>query len=378
MPELLCYPFAQMRIRKSLLLTLLLIVLNAATLRADDLDDFVRRTMQQRHIPAIAVAVVKDGVLVRSAGYGLADMENNIPAKTDTVFKVGSVSKQFFAAGIMLLVQDGKLSVDDKLSKHLPGVPASWQDITLRHLLTHTSGLVRESPGFDPYKIQPDIDVIKSAYSVPLQWKPGDQYSYSNVGYYTLAEVIHQVSGKPWHEFLNERVFVPLGMNSTRPTTLDLVTNRADGYIWEADKFTNTENWPAVRPSGAFLSTVLDMAKWEVALQTDRILTRASKEQMWKPLVLNNGQTYPYGFAWELDDFPPGGFKTDVPMIRHEGSIPGFRAAYGRFPKQNLGVIVLSNLQGAALDSVIAGIAIRFAPEVLPAALRRWEESSLR
>jgi CubicO group peptidase (beta-lactamase class C family) len=367
-----------MRLRQQLLPLLALTLLIVAPLRANDIDNFVQATMQQRHIPAISIAVVKDGVLVKSAGYGLADMENSVTAKTDTVFKIGSVSKQFFAAGILLLAQDGKLSVDDKLSKHLPGIPGSWNDITLRHLLTHTSGLVREAPAFDPYKVQPDMDVIKSAYTVPLQWKPGDQYSYSNVGYYTLAEVIHQVSGKPWPEFLKERIFVPLGMNSTRPTTLDLIKGRADGYVWSEDKFANAENWPSVRPSGAFLSTALDMAKWEIALQTDHILTPASKAQMWKPVVLNNGQTYPYGFAWELDDFPPGGFSTGVPMIRHEGSIPGFRAAYGRFPRQNLAVIVLSNLQGAALDSVVAGIAVRFAPELMPAALRRWEASALK
>jgi len=367
-----------MRHHRQLLPLLVLILLIAVPLRADDIDNFVQATMQQRHIPAISIAVVKDGVLVKSASYGLADMENSVATNTDTVFKIGSVSKQFFAAGIMLLVQDGKLWVDDKLSKHLPGIPAAWNDITLRHLLTHTAGLVREAPAFDPYKVQPDIDVIKSAYSVPLQWKPGDQYSYSNVGYYTLAEVIHQVSEKPWAEFLKERIFAPLGMNSTRPTTLELIKGRADGYVWSGEKFTNAENWTSVRPSGAFLSTALDMAQWEIALQTDRILTPASKAQMWKPVVLNNGQTYPYGFAWELDDFPPGGFTTGVPMIRHEGSIPGFRSAYGRFPMQNLAVIVLSNLEGAALDSVIAGIAVRYAPELMPAALRRWEASSLK
>ena len=362
-----------------MLLACLFIVLTAIPLQADDVDDYVKAVMQQRHIPAASVAVIKDGVLIKAAGYGLADMEHGVPANSETVYKIGSLSKQFLAAGVMLLVQDGKVSVDDKVNQHLPGIPSTWKDITLRHLLTHTSGLVREGPSFDPYKVQPVIDVITSAYALPLLFKPGEKYTYSNLGYYLLAEVIQRVSAKPWDVFLHERIFAPLGMTSTRVTTVaDIVSNRADGYIWSEDKFTNAENWPAVRPSGAFLSTVLDIAKWETALQTDRILTASTRAQMWTPLVLSNGDKYPYGFGWELDDFPPGGYVTGVPSIRHEGTIPGFRAAFTRLPKQGLAIVVLSNLDRAALDSIIAGIAVRFAPELLPAALQRWQESSLK
>jgi len=360
-------------------ITLVVFTFAAISARADDLDDFVRNVMQQRHIPALSIAVVKDGALMRTGAYGLADLEHNIAAHPDTVFKIGSTSKQFFASGIMLLVQDGKVDLSDKINKYLPDAPTSWQNITIRHLLTHTSGLVREAPGFDGYKVQPDMDVIKSAYSVPLLFKTGDRYEYSNLGYYILAEVIHRVSGETWETFLRDRIFSPLGMTSTRATNFfDIVPNRAHGYVWDMDKFTNSENWPAVRPSGGFMSTAQDMAKWEAALQGNRILTAASKTEMWTPVKLNDGTIYPYGFGWELDDFPPGGYSTGVPSIRHEGTIPGFRAAYTRLPKQGLGVIVLSNLDGAALDSIVAAIAIRFSPELLPAALRRWNESALK
>jgi len=365
--------------RSSFLLFLFFILFAERTLRADEIDDFVKATMQQRHIPASSIIVVKDGVVVKAEGYGLADMENNIPARPDTAYKIGSVSKQFLAAGIMLLVQDGRIVVDDKISKYLPGTPKAWDEITVRHLLTHTSGLLREAPGFDPYKIQPDIDLIKTAFSAPLEFKPGERYQYSNVGYYVLAEVIHRLSGKTWAGFLEERIFAPLGMSSTRVTSvIDVIPNRADGYLWNAERFENAENWPAVRPSGAFLSTVVDMAKWEVALQSDRILRASTKAEMWKSVELNDGKKYPYGFGWELDDFPPGGFTTGVPMIRHEGTIPGFRAAFARFPKHGLAVIVLSNLDRAALDSIVAGIAVRYVPELKPAALQRWSESALR
>ncbi len=249
--------------RRSLLL-LVLVLVAAAPARGQDIDDFVKGWIDAQHVPAAAIAVVKDGVLIKAEGYGLANVENRVPARPDTVFKIGSLSKQFIATGIMLLVQDGRIAVDDKISKHLDGTPASWDAITLRHLLTHTSGLVREAPGFDIYKRQPDIDVIKTAYQVALASAPGEKYAYSNLGYFVLAEVISRASGKSWSDFLAERVFAPLGLTATRVTSLtDIVPNRASGYAWRAGQLQNEDDWPAVRPSGAFLSTVLDLAKWE-------------------------------------------------------------------------------------------------------------------
>ena len=149
-------------------LPLALILAAAAPVRGQDIDEFVRSWMEKQHVPAVAIAVIKDGALIKAQGYGVADVENRIPARPDTVFKIGSVSKQFIATGIMLLVQDGRMAVGDKVSKYLEGTPKTWEAITLRHLLTHTSGLVREAPGFDPQKLQPDIDVIKTAYPVAL------------------------------------------------------------------------------------------------------------------------------------------------------------------------------------------------------------------
>jgi len=359
--------------RRHLLFSLTLVVATAITARANEVDDWVEAQMQLRHIPAASIAVIKDRVVVKTAGYGMANLEHNIPAHADTVFKIGSASKQFIAAGVMLLVQDGKVSVNDKVGKHLEGTPATWEAITLRHLLTHTSGLVREAPGFDPYKIQPDLDVIKSAYPVPLLFKPGDNYEYSNLGYYTLAEIIHRVSGKTWGDFLSERVFSPLGMTATRVTSaFDVIPNRADGYVWNEDKFSNAEDWTTLRPSGAFLSTAPDMAKWEVALQTDRLLNAATKKEMWTPVKLNDGKTYEYGFGWELGDFPNGVGATGVPVIRHEGTIPGFRAAFWRLPNHGITVIVLTNLERAALDNFVSGIAVRYVPALMPAYLKRW------
>jgi D-alanyl-D-alanine carboxypeptidase len=287
-----------MKISRRVFVAVAFIAAFAIPIQADDIDNWVRAQIKERRVPAVSVAVIKGGVLVKAEGYGIANLEHNIPATPTTVYKIGSVSKQFIAAGVMLLVQDGKVVLDQPLSRYVAGTPDAWQAITIRHLLTHTSGLVREAPGFDPYKIQPDLDVIRAAFPIPLNSKPGDKYAYSNLGYYTLAEVIHSVSGLSWAEFLNERVFAPLAMTSTRPTSVaTIIQNRVGGYAWSKDRFENMENWTTVRPSGAFVSTVLDMAKWEAALQSDRILTASTKKEMWTPARLNDGSDYPYGLA---------------------------------------------------------------------------------
>ena len=166
--------------------------------------------MERQHLPGLSLIVIKDQKIVKSEGYGLANVELNVPATPQTVYKIGSVSKQFIAAGVMLLVNDGKVGLDDPVSKYLEGTPQSWSTITVRHLLTHTSGIVREAPGFDPLKVQADADVIKTAYDLPLRFTPGEKWEYCNVGYFSLAEIIRKVSGKPWGDFLNDRLFAPL------------------------------------------------------------------------------------------------------------------------------------------------------------------------
>jgi D-alanyl-D-alanine carboxypeptidase len=349
----------------------------AAPGQADDVDDFVNAAIRRLNIPGVAIAVVKNGTVVRIGGYGLADRERNVAPAADTVFLIGSLSKQFIATGIMVLAQDGTLSVGDRLDKHLPEVPQAWGDITIRHLLTHTSGLPREAPAADLSKTLPDMDVIRSAYSLPLQWKPGDRYDYSNLGYYVLAEVITRASRTPWPEFMRRRVFAPLGMNRTT-TTSDAArpADAASGYVFRDGEWSVAQTFVALRPSGAFVSTASDLARWATALDGDRVLSRASKEEMWKRVVLNDGDTYPYGYGWELDDFPPGGHVTGVPMVRHEGTIPGFRPGFTRLPKQGLTIILLTNLDRGPVDAIIAGIAVRYAPELLTDARRQWKDTA--
>ena len=318
----------------------------------DTVDRYITAEMAAMHIPGVALAVVKGGTVIKAQGYGSADLENGIPVTPETVFKIGSVSKQFIATGIMLLVQDGRISVDDPVSKHIPGTPESWGGITLRHFLTHTSGVIREGPAFDPFKVQADSVVIQSAFPRPLEFAIGSKWQYCNVCYFTLADVITRVSGQPWDVFLTERIFRPSGMAATRTTTTTvLVPRRSRGYAWRDSSYVNAPEYPALRPSGAFLSTVVDLAKWEAALYREDVVTRASREAMWTPARLTDGTTHGYGYGWMLDSLD--GHR----RIHHGGTLGGFRAMFARFPDDSLTVIVLTNSSLAQPDRIAAGVA---------------------
>ena len=350
-----------MRHRPMLLIALVL-SLAASVAQADETDDYIKAEMLRQHIPGLSLAVVKDGKIVKAAGYGFANVKLEIPATPETVYKVGSVGKQFIATGIMLLVQDGKLDVDDPIGKFLDGTPPAWNGITIRHLMTHTSGLIYEPPGYDPFKIQSDADVIRTIYPSPLRFAPGEKWEYGNASYFALAEVIRKVAGRPWDDYLSDKVFRPSGMKATRTTTTtEFVPNRAQGYT-DNDKLHNSADWPAVRPSGAFLSTVLDLAKWDAVLYTDKVLSDSTRRQMWTPVMLNNGTFYPYGFGWEI------GAVKGHKEVHHGGGIPGFLSEFARFVDDRITIVVLINLDDADVKSIARQIATFYLPEpVTPA-----------
>ena len=351
-----------MPLRRILCFFLLLLLLIAPVLaRADKTDDFVTAELKRQNIPGLSLAIVKDGKIIKAAGYGVANIKLNTAATPETVYKIASVSKQFIATGIMLLVQEGRLGLDDPVSKYLEGTPATWKAITVRHLLTHTSGLVREAPGFDPFKIQSDADVIKSAYPLPLRFAPGIKGEYSNLGYFALAEIMRKVSGRPWIEYLSEMVFKPAGMQTTYPTNTKVsLPNMAQGYVHN-DKLIDAKDWPALRPSGAFFSTVLDLAKWDAILYTDRILSDSTRQQMWTPATLNDGTSYPYGFGWEIGSF------RHRKLVHHGGGMPGFRSEFARFVDDRLTIIFLMNRDDVDRFSILYGLAALYLPASTPA-----------
>ena len=337
-------------------LFVVLLLAAPAMVRADPVDDFIKAEMGRQRIPGLSLAVLRNGEVIKAAGYGLADRKLKVAATPETVYKIASASKQFIAAGIMLLVQEGRIGLDDALNTFLDGAPAAWNAITIRHLLTHTGGLIREAPGFDPMKVQSDADVLRSAYVVPLRFAPGQKWEYSNTGYFALAEIIRKVSGQAWGDYVADRIFKPLGMQSTRTTPISTtaqIARYAQGYV-DNDALRDAPQWVALRPSGAFLSTVRDLAKWDAALWTERILTESTRRRMWAPVTLNDGATYPYGFGWMMTTVK--GHR----LIHHPGGMPGFRSDIARFIDDGLTIIVLMNLDDVNIDAIVGGLAAAY------------------
>ena len=275
-------------------------LLAASSVQADPVDDYLRAQMAKQHVPGLSLAVVRRGKVIKAKGYGFANLELRVPATPRTVYKIASVSKQFVAAGILLLVQDGKLELEDPIARHLDDPPEAWQSITVRHLLTMTSGLPRELPGWSPFKEYSEREILAAAREAKPRAAPGERWAYCNLGYFLLACILHQASGKPWGEFLHERILAPLGMTNTRLANPSaVISNRASGYEREGNEWRNAGPLLSVRPSGGLLSTVLDLAKWDAALGNGKILSHAALHQAWTPATLKDGAPHPYGFGWE-------------------------------------------------------------------------------
>lgn len=321
---------------------LLFILPSALFAQVDSTDVMVQTIMKQQKIPGLALAIVKNGETIVNKGYGYANAEHGIATTSETVFRLASISKQFFATAILKLQQDGKLNIEDHLDKYFADAPETWKPIQIKHLLSHTSGLKREAPAYDNYKIQPELMVIKSAYALPLEFKTGEKYQYCNLGYFILAQIITQVSGRHWHDYIREQFFIPAGMNHTYLTEFyPIIPNRASGYRHKNDTLMNAEVMLSIRPSGGFLSTTTDMIKWDkVVTDQKMLLTKENWQKLWQPFVPTStkaGAASFYGFGWMIDDF------NGHPSIAHSGSNIGFKTYYARYPKDGLSIIVLTN-----------------------------------
>ena len=297
--------------------------------------------MSTYKIPGVSLAVLRNGKIILLKSYGLANVEHQVPVKPETIFQSGSIGKQFTAAAIMILAQENKLSLDDKVSKYFPDAPASWKDITVWNLLTHTSGLGDYPPDIDLRRDYTEEQFFESFKKAPLEFAPGTNWNYSNVGYVTLGILIRKVTGKYYGDFLQERVFRPLGMTTARVISEeDIISNRASGYRLVNGELKNQE-W--VSPStnstadGSLYFSILDMAKWDAALYTDTPLTQASRNRIWTPAQLSDGTTKGYGFGWHILDLH--GHR----LIVHGGAWQGFKTHMLRFMDTKLTIIFLTN-----------------------------------
>ncbi len=344
MKILVCFRFV------SVSLVLCVVSLAFAADQSDPVDDYIHAEMAKQHVPGLALLVSRGGTIIRAEGYGLANVELEVPVKPETIFQSGSVGKQFTATAVMMLVEEGKIELDDPLTKYFPEAPAAWKQVTIRELLSHTAGFTDYPKDFDMRKDYTEADLIKIVESIPLAYAPGTSWDYSNLGFLTLGVVIHKVTGQFYGDFLKERIFHPLGMNTARIISeADIIPNRSGGYRLVKGELKNQE-W--VSPSlnttadGALYFSVLDLAKWDAALYTEKLLKQSSLDQMWTIAKLSNGKpnSGDYGFGWFIDT------KNGHRIVEHEGAWQGFETQISRYVDDKLTVVVLTNLEQAKPD----------------------------
>jgi len=321
-------------------------------------DEYMKAAMRADSFSG-SVLVARNGKPIISKGFGLANIELAVPNTPKTVFRLGSITKQFTSMAIMILQERGKLSVSDPVCKYFADCPAAWQPITVRHLLTHTSGI----PNFTSF---PDFvkssaiattttDLIGRFKDKPLDFVPGEKYAYSNSGYYLLGVIIEKASGKAYAEFLHESIFGPLGMvHSGYDDPVRIIKDRAAGYTLRDEGLVNCApiDMSTAYAAGALYSNVEDLLIWDQALYTEKLVSNRSLDEMFTPLKGS------YGYGWSISK------KLERRTIAHGGNIYGFSTYISRFPAEKLTFIVLSNNEGTAggeiaddLASIVFGAA---------------------
>ena len=323
----------------------------------DAIAQFVRAQMEKQLIPGLALLVSRNGEPIRLEGYGLSNVELEAPAKPETIFQSGSVGKQFTATAVMMLVEAGKIGLEDPLTKYFPEAPASWSRVSVRELLSHTGGFTDYPQDFDMRKDYSEDQLLKIVEAIPLAYPPGTDFSHSNLGYLTLGILIHRVTGEFYGDFLQERIFKPLNMSTTRIINeADIIPNRSAGYRLDKGDLKN-QDWvsPSVNTTadGSLYVSILDLAKWDAALYTEKLLKRSTLEQMWTVAALRDGKpnSGQYGYGWFVK------IKKGHRVVEHEGSWQGFETQISRYVDDRLTVVVLTNLGDAQPGRIADGVA---------------------
>ena len=330
--------------RRFLILLLSACVLAPLAQARYTVDEFVEKQMQQQHIPGLALLVARNGKIIRAQGYGFSNVELQVPVKPETLFQSGSMGKQFTATAVMMLVEEGRVRLDDPITVYLKDGPPAWNKVTVRELLSHTGGFTDYPKDFDLRKDYTEPELLKIVAGIPLAYEPGTKWSYSNLGYLTLGILIHHVTGEFYGDFLQQRIFKPLGMKTTRiMSEADIIPNRAAGYQLVKGELKNQE-WvsPTLNTTadGSLYFSILDLARWDAGLYTEQLLKRSSLEQMWTAVKLKNGQVNSghYGFGWFVENI------AGKRVVRHEGEWQGFTTFITRHLDDQTTVVVLTNL----------------------------------
>jgi CubicO group peptidase (beta-lactamase class C family) len=352
--------------RPLMILALLAAIANAQSVTSDAVDEYVKAEMQRQNIPGLALLIARDGNIIRAQGFGVSNVEHQVPVKPETVFQSGSMGKQFTATAVMMLVEEGKIGLDDPITKYLKDAPTTWKSVSVRHLLSHTAGFTDYPDNFNFRADYTEDQLLKIISGVPLAFAPGTKWSYSNLGYATLGILIHQVTGKFYGDFLQQRIFHPLGMETTRIINeADIIPNRAAGYRSVKGELKNQE-WvsPTVNTTadGSLYFSILDLAKWDAALYTEKLLKRSSLEQMWTPAKFNNGSPNPdhYGFGWYITS------DHGRRVVGHSGAWQGFKTHISRYVDDKLTIVVLANLAGSDPKRISDHVAEIYLSERIP------------
>lgn len=320
------------------------------------IDAAVAREMTAQRIPGVAVAVVRGERVVVAKGYGRANVEHDVPVTDATMFQSGSLGKMFTAAGVMALVEDGRLSVDAPVRTYLPDAPQAWAPITLRHLLSHTSGIPDYTDDtFDYRRDYTDAQLASMAYAMPLEFPPGSRWNYSNTGYVMLGLILTKTTGRPYWEFLRTRIFTPAGMPTARINTeAEIVPHRSSGYQL-VDGALRHQDWVApvlnTTADGSLLFSLRDLVAWTSVVRGRRVLSAASWAAMQTPVRLTSGRTFPYGFGWSVEQ------ALGQRIVSHGGAWQGFKTQLTRFEGADLTVVVLANLAEADPEAIANAVA---------------------
>jgi CubicO group peptidase (beta-lactamase class C family) len=339
----------------------LVVVLSARPASAaetpDEVTRAVRADMKSQQIPGLALLVSRRGETIRAEGYGLANVELNVPVIPETIFQSGSVGKQFTATAVMMLVEAGKIGLDDPLTRYVPQAPGWWKQVTIRELLSHTAGFGDYPPDFDFRKDYTEDELLKIVEAMPPQYTPGTSWSYSNLGFLTLGIVIHRVTGEFYGDFLRQRIFKPLNMSTARIIDeADIIANRSSGYRL-VDGHLKNQEWvsPTLNTTadGSLYFSIMDLAKWDAALYTGKLLKPASLQQMWTVATLHDGKPNSghYGFGWFIES------RNGHRVVEHEGQWQGFETQISRYSDDGLTVVVLTNLGSAKPQRIADDVA---------------------
>ncbi len=319
---------------------------------ADPIDDLVQAEMAASNTPGVAISIIQKGRLMRAQGFGQADIELGVPVHSDTLFKTGATGMQLTAAAIMLLVEDGKLNLDEPVTRYLKGAPRKWHKVTIRQLLDHTSGLPATPNG--DFRTDYTTDQLLAIIAAEeLNFPAGSRWRFSYAGYIVLGFVIEEVTGEHWSKFVQQRLFSPLGMHSARGINeFAIIPNRSSGYEVREGNLRNAE-WVSQTANstadGSVYLSVLDYAAWAGAVSQQRLLRPGSWKELAQPAKLNDGSTCAYSPGWFL--------APATQSLWHSGSWQGFQTYALRYPDKDLTVAVFVNGEGADVQHLARGVA---------------------